>query len=126
MTTQLKSILISSSLLKIVALIFGYAFWLILAQNQSLQIVQKIPLSFYTPQSELKINAPIEVEINLLGKRHDLQKIDLANLGAHIDISHITQAGIYPMQIDTGHIFLPNNVKLLYYTPVMINLEVSS
>jgi hypothetical protein len=125
MTNQLKSILINSSVLKIVALIFGYAFWLILAQNQSLQIMQKIPLSFYTTKSDLKITAPTEIELNLLGKRRDLQKIDPASLGTQIDISHITKAGIYPVQIETGHIFLPNNVKLLYYTPVMINLEIS-
>ena len=125
MTNQLKSILINSSVLKIVALIFGYAFWLILAQNQSLQIMQKIPLSFYTTKSDLKITAPTEIELNLLGQRHDLQKIDPSSLGTQIDISHITKAGIYPVQIETNHIFLPNNVKLLYYTPVMINLEIS-
>lgn len=125
MNAQLKSILINNSLLKILALIFGYVFWLILAQHQSLKITQKIPLSFYNTQNELKINVPENVEINLLGKRHDLQKIDLAGLGVHLDLSHITQAGNYQVPVDTNQIFLPNNVKLLYYTPVMINLEVN-
>ena len=125
MTTQLKAILANNYLLKVAALIFGYSFWLILAQNQSLQISHKIPLSFYLPQNDLKINAPANIEINLLGKRHDLQKIDLASLGVHIDVSHILQTGIYPIQINPNQIFLPNNVKLLYYTPVIINLEIN-
>lgn len=125
MNVQLKSILISNSLLKIFALIFGYFFWYILAQNQSLEIVQKVPLSFYTPQSEFKVIAPTEIELNLVGKRHDLQKIAFANLENQIDISHLTQPGQYPIEIEPKHIFLPNNVKLLYYTPVIINLEIS-
>lgn len=125
MTTTLKSILINNSVLKITALIFGYAFWLILAQRQSLQITQKVPLSFYTPQSGLEIKAPINIEFNLEGTRKDLQKIDLAGLGVHLDLSHITQPGHYQVPIIKDQIFLPNNVKLLYYTPVIINLEVN-
>jgi len=125
MNTPTISILTSSSVLKITALLFGYAFWLVLAQNQFLKINQKIPLSFYTPEDQFNITAPSEVTVELLGKRSDLQKIDLNALGIQIDISHLKQTGVYPIKINANHIFLPNYVKLLYYTPAMINLELS-
>lgn len=125
MTSHPKTIAISNPLLKVTALIFGYAFWLILAQNQSLQITQKIPLSFYMPQNEFQVTAPSEITVGLAGKRIDLQKLDLANLGVHIDTSALSKIGTYPIKITTEHIFLPNYIKLLYYTPVIINLELS-
>lgn len=125
MSTQTVSILTSKSILKITALIFGYAFWLVLAQNQSLKISKNIPLSFYMPEDQFNITAPSEVTIELFGKRSDLQKIDLDTLGINLDISNLNKNGVHPIKIDTNHLFLPNYVKLLYYTPAMINLELS-
>ena len=125
MITKSKKNLGRNSLLKIVALLFGYAFWLILAQDQLIQITPIIPLSFYTPENNFKISAPHELTIGITGKRLDLQKLNLHNIGAHIDLSDLTKAGTYQLQVTTENIFLPNYVKLLYYHPVMINLELS-
>lgn len=125
MTTKTKPILTSKSVLKITSVVFGYAFWLILAQNQELQVTQAIPLSVYIPNDELKLTGPDHITVSLLGKRLDLQKLDFKTIGAHIDATNLNTAGIHPVEISTSHIFLPNYVKLLYYTPVIINLELS-
>lgn len=125
MLTKSKKNLSRNCLLKVSALIFGYAFWLILAQDQIVQITPVIPLSFYMPENSFKIVAPSELTVALSGKRLDLQKLDLQNIGAHIDTSNLTKPGVYNIQITTEHIFLPSYVKLLYYFPVMINLELS-
>ena len=120
-----KQSITSNHLLKVSALIFGYAFWLILAQNQNIMLTQTIPLSFYMPQNKSNITAPTEITIGITGKRIDLQRLDFNNLGAHIDTSDITQPGVYEIQILPEHIFLPNSVKLVHYSPVMVNLELS-
>ena len=125
MLTTTKPILTSKSVLKIASVVFGYAFWLILAQNQDLQITQTIPLSVYLANDELKLSGPEHITVGLLGKRLYLQKLDFQTIGAHIDGTNLNTAGTYPIQISTSHIFLPNYVKLLYYTPVIINLELS-
>jgi len=125
MITRSKKNRNNNSLLKIAALLFGYAFWLILAQDQLIQISPVIPLSFYLPENKFKIDAPHELTIGLTGKRLELQKLNLNNLGAHIDLSDLTKTGTYQLQITTENIFLPSYVKLLYYHPVMINLELS-
>jgi hypothetical protein len=124
--TKPKIKLTSTPLLKITALIFGYIFWLILAQEQMLQTNLAIPISFYMPQETgLNIAGPSQISVHLLGKRIDLQKLDLKNIGAHIDTSHLKEPGNYQLPIASEHIFLPNYVKMLYYTPVMINIEIS-
>ena len=120
-----KQILTSNPLLKVVALIFGYTFWLILAQNQTIYLKHKIPLSFYIPENKLHLNAPTELTIGITGKRIDLQKLDFANLGAHIDVSKLNSPGQYNIHISPEDIFLPNYVKLIHYSPVIIKLELT-
>ncbi len=117
--------LANNSILKVFALIFGYAFWLILAKNQVIEINHQIPLTFYLPESNLNLTGPTNLTIGLLASRLNLQKLDLKTIGAHIDTSNLKKPGIYPISITNDHIFLPNYVKLLYYTPVMINIELS-
>ncbi len=125
MLTKSKKNLSGNYILKAGALIFGYAFWLILAQDQIVQISPEIPLSFYLPENNFKIIAPSKLNISLSAKRLDLQKLDLHNLGAHIDASSLNTAGIHQIQVANEHIFLPSYVKLLYYSPVIINIELS-
>jgi hypothetical protein len=125
MTSITKQILTSNPLLKVAALIFGYAFWLILAQSQSIHVTKKISLSFYMPQNKLVITAPTQLTIRLLGKRIDLQKIDFSSLGAHIDTSNLIKPGTYPIHVSPEHIFLPSSVKLVHYTPVVVDLELN-
>jgi YbbR domain-containing protein len=123
MTIKSKKSLGSNCILKISALIFGYAFWLILAQDQTIEITPMIPLSFYMPENNFKIVAPSELTAKLSGKRLNLQKLNLNNIGAHIDASNLNQPGTYRIEINPEHIFLPSYVKLLYYHPVIVNLE---
>ncbi len=125
MLTKSKKNLNSNYILKAGALVFGYAFWLILAQDQIVQISTVIPLSFYMPENNFKILAPSEINIALSGKRLNLQKLDLHNIGAHVDTSNLDKTGIHQIEIATEHIFLPSYVKLLYYSPVIINIELS-
>ncbi len=115
--------LLSNALLKVVALIFGYSIWLILAQHQPLKINHNIPLSFYLPNNTANIHSPSEITVHLLGKRLDFQKLDFKSLGVHIDISSLQAPGTYQIPITSEQIFLPNHIQLLYYSPVMINLE---
>lgn len=120
-----KTIPVTNSILKVGALLFGYAFWLMLAQNQTLLVQQNIPLSFYLPENEYGLKAPTAISVTLQGKRRELQTLNLNRLSAHIDASELKIPGTYTVQILPEHIFLPNYVKLMNYTPVVTQIELA-
>lgn len=125
MIIKSKKKLANNSVIKAFSLIFGYAFWLILAKNQIIEISHNIPLTFYLPEAKLNLTGPSNITVGLKASRFDLQKLDLKSMGAHIDTSNLTKPGVYPISITSEQIFVPNYLKLLYYTPVMINIEIS-
>jgi len=112
-------------ILKLAAIIFGYFFWLILAQKQAVTITKNIPLIFYLAADEYQIEAPEKVAVTLQGLRHQLQKLNFDQLGVQIDATKLKNLGDYTIQILPEQIIIPNHVKLVSYTPVVAKVELT-
>ncbi len=117
--------LINKLALKFTAGIFGYGLWIALAYPQTKQLNMQIPLYFNELSGPLKLSAPDTLSITVSGKRSDLQKMDLQSLGAFLNLDHLTESGSHQIHLSPKQIFLPNNIKLLDYFPVVINVQLS-
>jgi len=120
----LKNIQTNNHLLKLLSVIFGYAFWVMLAQLQIIELKLKIPLSFYGLQNNLKINTQENVNVQLAGKRMNFYDLDISKLAAHINLENIKNEGKYNINLLPENIFLHNKIKLLNYDPTNIWIEI--
>lgn len=116
---------LNKAILKVSSLIFGYFFWLIIAQNQQINITKKIPLYFFGLKKELKASSNHE-QINVLisGKRIELSNFSPIENSAHIDLSDITCIGTYTVKVPKENIFLHNNFKLVNYWPSNLSIQI--
>ncbi len=110
--------------LKVVSLIFGYLFWAILAQNQNAQININIPIYFYGLKNNLEIESQENLKVKIEGRRSDLCKLDLKQLAAHFDISHIDNVGEYKIDVQKADLFLHKKFKLIEYSPQIITIQI--
>ena len=103
--------------LKVISLIFGYFFWLILANTQPTQISFDIPIYFYGLKDNFEIDSPEKLKITLSGKRLNLCNIDTYQIAAHFDISNYTASGEYKINVSTADFFLHKDLKVINYFP---------
>lgn len=120
----LQSTITNNQLLKISSIIFGYAFWIMLAQVQTIELNIKLPISFYNLPANLKINSPENIQVNLSGKRSDFYNLDITKLAVHINLEHISKDGNYNINVTPENIFLHNKIKLLNYVPANFMIEI--
>lgn len=125
MKTILKKLLLDNLPLKLISLMLGYAFWCMLSQSHTAQLRLTVPLTFYNIPETLSLNAPEEVPVTLVGKRVDLWHIDRKTVAIHVDLAG-KQAGNHPLQLTAAHLFLPDTIKLVDYTPCNLSVRLSS
>lgn len=112
-------------ILKVSSLIFGYLFWLIIAQNQSVSTTKEIPIYFYGLNKSLKIkNAPEAIKTTISGKRLDLSNFNVHENSAHVDASEIAETGSISVEVKRENIFLHNNYKLINYWPSSLTIQI--
>ena len=115
---------LSKPILKIFSLIFGYFFWLIIAQNQNVQIKKPINLYFFGLNKNLGIVAPIKkVNTIISGKRINLGNFKKIENSAHIDLSDYNNSGTYTIALEKENIFLHNEYKLINYWPSSLSIQ---
>lgn len=112
-------------ILKVSSLIFGYLFWLIIAQNQHISISKEIPLFYYGLSKNLKAdNAPEHISAIISGKRIDLTNFNSSENSSHVDISNIEATGSYNIDVQKENIFLHNQFKLIDYWPSSLSIQI--
>ena len=112
-------------ILKVSSLIFGYLFWLMIAQNQHISINHQVPLYFFGLNKDLKTTAaPEQINAIISGKRMDLANFNLDENSAHIDVSNLDTAGSYNVKVPKENIFLHNHFKLLNYWPSSLSIQI--
>lgn len=119
----LKKIHLTNQSLKIVSFTLGYLFWIILAQTQNIQISVDIPLYFYNLKQDSQVDAVETINIQISGKRSDMQKLYFEQLAAHIDLNNCI-AGENNIEINSSDIFLHNKFKLISYFPHTLKIQI--
>ncbi len=116
MLFQLKNSLISNITLKMVSLLLGLSFWILLDSYTHRAITLDIPICFYEQQSNKEIQSPTSMEVCLRGKRNDFQTMNVDSLAIHINAQHL-KTGVNKLIVDQSTLFLPSSIKLVSYTP---------
>lgn len=113
---NLKNILWNNLTLKIMSLLLGYSFWVMISQTLPVTISLPVPLSFYNVAPDIKINAPETITITLRGKRAHLNHIDYGTIAFHIDGTTLQEGKNY-IPLKAEQLFLPESINLLDYNP---------
>lgn len=103
--------------LKIISLILGYTFWYILSSSHTSTAWINIPLCFYNIPEQKSVNAPEGLSVKIAGKRSELRMLDLDELAIHIDAEQLRD-GRNVLAITPETIFLPEQIKLVHYSPL--------
>jgi len=125
MKPLVKSLHLNNLIYKIIAVIFGYSFWLILAQHQNISISIDMPICFFELNENFEIQSPEKIKVTLNAKRSDFYNLNVFNESIHINLNHIKQTGEYNIQLLPEHILLHNKIKLLNYFPSSLNIKVT-
>ncbi len=113
-TSILKKAVFKNFNLKLLSLVIGYGLWHITSQSLVIEHTYTVPVAFYNAQHKT-IQSPEQITITLKGKRKTLRML-AQNLAFHIDASTITPDQT-TIAVTKEHLFLPDNVSLVHYTP---------
>ena len=116
MQLNLKTELFNNVTLKVLSCLLGYAIWVTIGQSHSTSMQVAVPLCFYAMPENYAVNAPETVTIELRGKRGDLRNIDTQALALHIQADDL-QEGPNQIPMSTARLFLPDDIKLINYSP---------
>ncbi len=111
-------------LTKLIALIFGYSFWIMLVQTQSIVLPIDIPLCFYGVDTSLTFEAPETIKCLAQASRREFCVPKTVG-AAHIDASFIKEAGTYQITVMPEQLFLRNEMNLVNYKPQIITVNVT-
>lgn len=116
MTLFIKRIVKNPLMRSCISLLIGFALWHSLGTINSAVISVTVPLSLYDRTDALNFAAPETVTITLAGKRTYLRSLDTHALAVHINAS-LLHEGNNPIKINRDTLFLPDEIKLLHYSP---------
>ena len=105
--------------IKLVSLLFGFAFWYLFMQQQTQYRQIAVPLCFHDMPASITIEAPEIAEITVSGKRSDFTSLDTDTLAFHIDASRLKK-GDNNIPLTAYQFFLPDQIRLLSSTPSSI------
>jgi len=111
-------------LLKVVSLVFGCAFWFMFMQQQVGFHQFSVPVCFHDVAKDISIEAPELIDIIVRGKQAELKKLKKAHLAFHVDASQL-QIGKNDIHLSKKYLFLPEQFRLLNYSPSTILVYVS-
>lgn len=110
--------------LKIISLIIGYGFWLLLSQSHYTTMSYQVPMCVDNPSESHTYKHPETIQVSLTGKRADVRMLDVANLAVHIDGSKLP-LGTSNLTISGETLFLPDWISLVHYYPATNEITVS-
>lgn len=97
------------------AIILGILWWSIASELNRASRTFTVPICFYNTESNT-IKAPEIIRITLGGKRSHLRLLNDMNVAVHIDAQTIPEKTTV-LKIKQEHLLLPQNIKLLSYSP---------
>ena len=118
-----QKIITNPLVLKINALIIAIGVWFFLNQTHSMIFYCNVPLCFYNQSENQSIDSPETIQICLKGHKNDFYRLSLDNLALHYDSSYLHD-GVNTLVINDSNLFLPQEIKLLHYSPSNIVVKV--
>jgi YbbR domain-containing protein len=102
--------------LKIVSLVFGYSFWLLLSSNQTMTRTIQIPLYLYNIPENNTFITPNTIDVTIQGRRDQLYNAEYKGVAANINAEDITQPS-QAVNLAASEIVLPQHITVVDYNP---------
>ena len=119
-----NALLLSNSMIKLYALVFGFLIWLIVSQSHIVSITKTVPLSFYNQPRNAQVYAPETVTISTFGPKRHLTQTFGSEYSVHINLANY-QAGSHKIELTQQDLFLPQSVKLLQLKPSILQIKIA-
>ena len=123
MIYRLRNLTRNNSFNKFAALLIGYQFWIMLANNTIASNRLVVPLCFYGSHDTIIEQAPEEVTVVLQAQRNVLMNLDTENLCVHIDTDRLKQ-GPQSLSLTHDHLLLPSATMLKETIPSNITVNI--
>lgn len=105
--------------------LFGYSYWHLYSQNQSICKNITVPISFYNlSYNKIILDAPEFITVSFEGKRKDFYRYDFDNLACHINGETLNNGTNY-INLDEKSFFLPNTLHINYVSPFPCTVKIS-
>ena len=124
MKSLIKKIFKTKFLLKVLAIIYAYLWWVIISQSLGSTIKINLPILLYDAPENLNIKAPDSVDLYIKGKRYDIRNFLSQSPTINVDAKRFSDPGHHKYPILQEHIFLPEEIKLLDYKPSQLDVYV--
>lgn len=125
MLINMKNIFTANPILKVNSLVLGAFIWYITSQHQALHVQVKAPVCLENISDHHTINIPDEITLQISGNRSDLEHIDYSNLALHVNAQELNE-GTNFIAITHEKLFLPQSIKLINYSPLVVKALVTS
>lgn len=112
-------------LIKIAALIIGYALWYNVHHSTLQTMSLDIPLCFYNVADGCHLTeSPAHVTVHIQGKAEYLRNMRTQDIAAHINAAPL-KCGTQKILLSKNHLFLPDSAKLVHYdpSPLVVRIE---
>ena len=106
--------------LKIISLIIGYSFWVLLSSNHITSIDLTIPLAFYNTQHKA-VEAPEEIQVTVRGQRSEFHRLS-RTIALHIDTEELSE-GTNIVHVEDRLLLLPDTLKLVHSLPETLPIK---
>lgn len=124
--TLLKEFFFKNKILKIMAITFAIALWILVEGEKRTEVGFLIPLEFRSlPKDMVIIGEPVrEVEVRILASKTVISKLSPAQLAASIDLS-AAKPGINNFIVASRDIKTPKGVEIIKANPssILVHLE---
>lgn len=123
MRISLQRTLLNKNFLRISSLLIGFLLWSIMSTLHHSKITVRVPVCFYNNENVTELwDAPESLIVTLKGNKSDLRAINVAELAVHIDAKKLTNQK-NNLNITNQNLFLPEQVKLVNYSPMNFSVE---
>lgn len=125
MLINLKNILTSNPVLKVVSFLLGFFLWYVMSAQRNISLQIMVPLCIQNSSDHVLINSPEEIRIYIAGNRTDVYNLDRQNLAFHLD-AHELHEGTNLIAVTAERLFLPPSIKLINYSPLVVKALVTN
>ena len=124
MLIAVRNTILSNLPLKVASLILGYAFWYMLGQSCDIVKTVNVPVCFYNVTDETTIDAPENVNVELVSKRSNFRRINTNQLALHYDAQAFGD-GQTPLSVTQEKLLLPEQIRVVNWAPSKLFVTVS-
>lgn len=122
---NIKTFLTKDIPVKISALLCAFGCWYLFNTLQSVHSTYEIPVHFNSTDMSLDFKYPTTITANIQGTKASLYTLSSNEMVVYLDGTRYTTPGTYTVIVKPEDIIIPSSVKLLHYSPAIVQLTIT-